>query len=48
VDGRLYTTLKGEHIVQEFLGILEEYVARNYPATPPADARDAAAASVIP
>jgi (E)-4-hydroxy-3-methylbut-2-enyl-diphosphate synthase len=33
VDGRLLTTLKGEHIVQEFLGILEEYVARTYPAT---------------
>src|SRR6476469_3089960 len=31
VDGRLFTTLKGEHIVQEFLGILEEYVARTYP-----------------
>jgi (E)-4-hydroxy-3-methylbut-2-enyl-diphosphate synthase len=33
VDGRLFTTLKGERIVQEFLGILEEYVARTYPAT---------------
>ena len=32
VDGRLFTTLKGERIVQEFLGILEEYVARTYPA----------------
>jgi (E)-4-hydroxy-3-methylbut-2-enyl-diphosphate synthase len=46
VDGRLFTTLKGEHIVQEFLGILEEYVARNYPATPSTDALDAATASV--
>jgi len=43
VDGRLFTTLKGEHIVREFLGILEEYVARTYPATP-AGALDAASA----
>jgi (E)-4-hydroxy-3-methylbut-2-enyl-diphosphate synthase len=32
VDGKLFTTLKGDHIVQEFLVILEEYVARTYPA----------------
>jgi (E)-4-hydroxy-3-methylbut-2-enyl-diphosphate synthase len=31
VDGRLRTTLKGEHIVPEFLTILEEYVATRYP-----------------
>ncbi len=31
VDGKLVTTLKGDHIVQEFLVILEEYVARTYP-----------------
>jgi len=31
VDGKLFTTLKGDHIVQEFLVILEEYVARTYP-----------------
>jgi (E)-4-hydroxy-3-methylbut-2-enyl-diphosphate synthase len=30
VDGRLLTTLKGDHIVQEFVGILEDYVARKY------------------
>jgi (E)-4-hydroxy-3-methylbut-2-enyl-diphosphate synthase len=30
VDGRLYTTLKGERIVAEFLEILEGYVERNY------------------
>jgi (E)-4-hydroxy-3-methylbut-2-enyl-diphosphate synthase len=30
VDGRLFTTLKGERIVAEFLEILEGYVARNY------------------
>jgi (E)-4-hydroxy-3-methylbut-2-enyl-diphosphate synthase len=31
VDGKLFTTLKGGRIVQEFLVILEEYVARTYP-----------------
>lgn len=32
VDGKLLTTLKGDHIVQEFLVILDAYVARNYPS----------------
>ncbi len=32
VDGRLMTTLKGDGIVAEFIGILEDYVARKYPA----------------
>ena len=32
VDGKLLTTLKGDRIVQEFLVILEDYVARTYPA----------------
>jgi (E)-4-hydroxy-3-methylbut-2-enyl-diphosphate synthase len=32
VDGKLFTTLKGDHIVQDFLVILEDYVARTYPA----------------
>ena len=31
VDGQLLTTLRGDAIVQEFLVILEEYVARTYP-----------------
>jgi (E)-4-hydroxy-3-methylbut-2-enyl-diphosphate synthase len=31
VDGKLVTTLKGDHIVQEFLAILEDYVVRSYP-----------------
>ena len=31
MDGKLLTTLKGDHIVQEFLVILEDYVARTYP-----------------
>lgn len=30
VDGRLYTTLKGEHIVAEFIRILDDYVAARY------------------
>jgi (E)-4-hydroxy-3-methylbut-2-enyl-diphosphate synthase len=33
VDGKLATTLKGDRIVQEFLVILEDYVARTYPTT---------------
>jgi (E)-4-hydroxy-3-methylbut-2-enyl-diphosphate synthase len=32
VDGRLMTTLRGEGIVQEFLGILQEYVETRYQA----------------
>ncbi len=30
VDGRLFTTLKGDRIVQEFIAILEDYVARRF------------------
>jgi len=32
VDGRLMTTLRGEAIVQEFIAILEQYVASHYGA----------------
>jgi (E)-4-hydroxy-3-methylbut-2-enyl-diphosphate synthase len=32
VDGALSVTLKGEEIVPEFLAILNDYVARRYPA----------------
>ena len=32
VDGKLITTLRGERIVEEFLAILESYVATRYPA----------------
>jgi (E)-4-hydroxy-3-methylbut-2-enyl-diphosphate synthase len=32
VDGALRVTLKGETIVADFLGILEDYVARKYPS----------------
>ncbi|MBI3981575.1 MAG: flavodoxin-dependent (E)-4-hydroxy-3-methylbut-2-enyl-diphosphate synthase [Gemmatimonadetes bacterium] len=31
VDGELAVTLKGDRIVEEFLGILDAYVARKYP-----------------
>jgi (E)-4-hydroxy-3-methylbut-2-enyl-diphosphate synthase len=33
MDGRLLTTLKGDRIVEEFLVILEDYVARTYPSS---------------
>jgi (E)-4-hydroxy-3-methylbut-2-enyl-diphosphate synthase len=33
MDGRLLTTLKGDAIVAEFLAILDDYVARKYPAS---------------
>ena len=33
VDGRLMTTLRGDHIVKEFIGILDEYVESRYGAT---------------
>src|SRR5271166_1481084 len=32
VDGRLFTTLKGDHIVAEFVKILDEYVESHYAA----------------
>src|SRR5690348_13357987 len=35
VDGRLRTTLKGETIVEDFLKILDDYVAARYAATEP-------------
>ncbi|MBI4513972.1 MAG: flavodoxin-dependent (E)-4-hydroxy-3-methylbut-2-enyl-diphosphate synthase [Gemmatimonadetes bacterium] len=34
VDGRLHTTLKGDRIVEEFLAILNDYVASHYPPHP--------------
>ena len=33
MDGKLLVTLKGERIVEEFLVILEDYVARTYPSS---------------
>ena len=33
MDGRLLTTLRGDAIVAEFLGILNDYVHRNFPPT---------------
>jgi (E)-4-hydroxy-3-methylbut-2-enyl-diphosphate synthase len=32
VDGRLFITLKGDHIVAEFIKILDEYVDSHYAA----------------
>jgi (E)-4-hydroxy-3-methylbut-2-enyl-diphosphate synthase len=37
VDGRLLVTLRGDAIVAEFLGILDEYVASRYGAAAPAE-----------
>ena len=37
VDGRLLVTLRGENIVAEFLGILNEYVTSRYGAGEPAE-----------
>jgi (E)-4-hydroxy-3-methylbut-2-enyl-diphosphate synthase len=37
VDGRLLVTLRGDNIVQEFLGIVEEYVASRYGVGAPAE-----------
>jgi (E)-4-hydroxy-3-methylbut-2-enyl-diphosphate synthase len=39
VDGRLFTTLKGDHIVAEFIKILDEYVESHYAAREPEPAR---------
>ena len=33
IDGQLAMTLRGDRIVEEFLALLESYVARTYPAT---------------
>ncbi|HXE31251.1 MAG TPA: flavodoxin-dependent (E)-4-hydroxy-3-methylbut-2-enyl-diphosphate synthase, partial [Terriglobales bacterium] len=32
LDGRLFTTLHGDGLVQEFIAILEDYVASHYAA----------------
>ena len=37
IDGKLAVTLRGEGIVPEFLTILEQYVAKTYPARATAD-----------
>jgi (E)-4-hydroxy-3-methylbut-2-enyl-diphosphate synthase len=37
VDGRLLTTLKGDRIVAEFIGILEDYVTARYAAAETVD-----------
>jgi len=45
VDGRLRTTLRGETIVEDFLKILDEYVAARYAATEPQASSDLTVAS---
>ena len=46
VDGRLFTTLRGDRIVPEFLAILEEYVERTYPTSDASRAMTSAQAPV--
>ncbi len=50
VDGKLRVTLKGDHIVREFLAILDEYVTTRYATAgeppPPSDSRPKASADV--
>jgi len=36
MDGRLDRTLRGDHIVEEFTAILDDYVERRYPSGVPA------------
>ena len=45
VDGRLFVTLKGDHIVEEFLSILDDYVAKRYGVGGASGASDATGAS---
>jgi (E)-4-hydroxy-3-methylbut-2-enyl-diphosphate synthase len=45
VDGRLRTTLRGETIVEDFVKILEEYVAARYAANEPSASSALTAAS---
>ncbi len=35
IDGKLSTTLRGDHIVAEFRGLLDDYVAQRYSVTQP-------------
>jgi (E)-4-hydroxy-3-methylbut-2-enyl-diphosphate synthase len=37
IDGKLDRTLRGDGLVDEFVGILEDYVARRYPASATSD-----------
>jgi (E)-4-hydroxy-3-methylbut-2-enyl-diphosphate synthase len=49
IDGRLDRTLRGDGLVDEFVGILEDYVARRYPASlPVVDPREAEPTTVAP
>jgi (E)-4-hydroxy-3-methylbut-2-enyl-diphosphate synthase len=32
IDGELATTLRGDHIISDFIAILEKYIASHYPA----------------
>jgi (E)-4-hydroxy-3-methylbut-2-enyl-diphosphate synthase len=43
IDGQLDRTLRGDGLVEEFEGILEDYVARRFPAAVGQEAAEAAA-----
>jgi (E)-4-hydroxy-3-methylbut-2-enyl-diphosphate synthase len=45
IDGRLATTLRGDTIVADFLGILEDYVTTHYTARPSSSADVSSAAT---
>ena len=39
IDGEKATTLRGEHIAQDFFQIVQDYIARRFTPTPPPAAR---------
>ena len=38
IDGEKATTLRGEHIAQDFFQIVQDYIARRFTPTPPQNA----------
>ena len=47
VDGRLFTTLKGDNIVPEFIKILDEYVDSHYAAAEKKNAKEQEVAAKV-
>jgi len=39
-DGQLLTTLRGEHVAEEFLALLEQYVAARFGSPSPLPSRE--------
>jgi (E)-4-hydroxy-3-methylbut-2-enyl-diphosphate synthase len=48
VDGQLDRTLRGEGLVQEFIGMLEAYVVRRYPSPPEGGRNGEEATEIVP